>query len=209
MTKSHVGTAGALAALALTVASGCAASDPGDYEDEPETGLALPFALSDYFAPSGYMGDGAEVGNVTPDSAPSDCLPRPEGARGDCYRFTYTPASQLWAGVYWLFPADNWGSARGKKIAAGATRVSFFAAGGAGGETVGVTVGGVADPLLPYQDTLTASTEIVLTTELTEYTLDISGQSYDSVLGGFSWTYAVPEGSSAPIEIYLDDIVWE
>jgi hypothetical protein len=195
--------------LPCVFAGACAASpdDPGDdVPGVPEP----PFAVSAYFAPSGFMGDGSDGVSLVADT--EGCTTRPDGARGDCYRFTYTPSTQLWAGVYWQFPPNNWGSMEGKAIAPGASSVSFYAATDSGGETLKVTIGGIRDVTLPYSDTLKAEGTFTLTTSMTRYTVDLGGD-YDKVIGGFSWTTSYPEGtdptSADPIVLYLDDVVWE
>jgi len=76
------------------------------------------FAVSDYYTPSGYMGDGARLGLLS--AVVNDgCKPRPTGARGNCYVFTYYPNKiglDPWAGVFWVFPTNNWGSSFGHAI---------------------------------------------------------------------------------------------
>jgi hypothetical protein len=210
LTMRRLATSAGLAAI--FAAAGCSASvdeNPDGLDPTPENGADPPFAVSAFYAPSGYMGDATGiVGDVA-----ENCAPRPEGARGDCYRFTYTPGPQAWAGVYWQHPANNWGAAEGQRIAPGATEVTFYAAGEAGGETLKITVGGIKDVTLPYSDTIKAMTEITLTTEMTQYTVDLSAMTYDAVIGGFSWTTNLPQGTdpttAAPIVFFLDDIAWE
>jgi hypothetical protein len=193
---------------AFALAAGCAAradTDPPGVEP-----VELPLAVSSVFAPSGYMGDGAGGTAVVADT---ECAPRPGSARGDCYRFTYKAGPLLWSGVYWQFPANNWGAAEGKAIPPGANQVSFYAAGAKGGEVLTIKVGGIRDVTLPYSDTISATDKFTLTTEMTQYKVDLGGQSYDKVIGGFSWATAYPEGtvpgSAAPIVFFLDDLVWE
>jgi hypothetical protein len=191
--------------------AGCAAS----LDDDPD-GIGPPvppFAVSSYFAPSGYMGDGATGTALDGATDAAACAPRPPDARGDCYRFTYQAAEQLWAGVYWQFPPNNWGAAEGKALGPGATRVVFHAAGGAGGETLTVTIGGIRDITLPYSDSLHVEETFTLTSQLTRYEVSLAGQTYDRVIGGFSWATAHPAGTdpanAPPIVIYLDDVAWE
>jgi len=206
-----------LAALCTcALGAGCSATvddTPPGVDPTPDDGIDPPFAVSTFFAPSGYMGDGATGSAVAAETAATACAPRPPGARGDCYKFTYAAGTQLWAGVYWQFPANNWGGAEGKKIAPGATTVAFWAAGGAGGEVLNVTAGGVHDVTLPHSDTLKAQTKVTLTTEMTRYTIDLAGQRYDQVIGAFAWSAGYPPATdpktARPIVIYLDDIVWE
>ena len=86
-------------------------SDPGQ-----QGPIDLPsFAVSDFFTPSGHMGDGQEPGHLEM-SVNEDCrMPSPSNARGNCYRFTYSPPGEkLWAGVFWAFPANNWGAEPGR-----------------------------------------------------------------------------------------------
>lgn len=68
------------------------------------------FVVSDFFTPSGHMGDGAKAGFITMDSERS-C-----GVRGMCYNFDYQPGANRWAGVYWVYPSNNWGSRNGRRF---------------------------------------------------------------------------------------------
>jgi len=102
--------------------------------DDPDFGpLTSTFAVSDIFSPSGFMGDGANPGYLTVDFDQNHCKqPRPAGARGNCYSFTYymDPHHNLmWAGVYWVFPTNSWGAFPGYAISsANFQQVRFYAA---------------------------------------------------------------------------------
>jgi hypothetical protein len=171
---------------------------------------ALPLTISDYFAPSGYMGDGAVSSTAIVMKTMGCKEPRPSGAAGDCYHVTYTPGTMGWAGVYWQYPENNWGANPGKNVAAGATKVTFYAAGTSGSEVLDFIAGGEGDTSLPYRDSFKAMKTVALTTTLTSYQIDISGRAYDDgVLGAFAWAVAAPVGSRSPIEFYLDTIRWE
>jgi hypothetical protein len=158
-------------------------SDPGP--------IHIPFAVSDYFSPSGDMGDGEHAGYLTTDIN-ENCLDRPDGARGDCYRFTYTlhaPGDLLWAGAFWAYPANNWGTRRGRRIDAPATgplpQVAFYAA--ASPETAQIyaaakvdlaptfLVGGIQYPEAlagyPYKDKFKELSYPTLTTEFQRFTI--------------------------------------
>jgi hypothetical protein len=115
-----------LAAVALT-AAGCLPSI-SDLDNGP---LNSTFAVSDFFAPSGYMGDGEFFGNLQ-GTTNEGCKPRPAGARGNCYSFTYRPNNidvDPWAGVFWAFPANSWGSTPGHAIDISRFKqISFYAA---------------------------------------------------------------------------------
>jgi hypothetical protein len=183
---------------------------PGDAAGPTVFPLTLPMTVSDYFAPSGYMGDGASSTTAIVMDTATCLVPRPANATGDCYRVTYTPGSTGWGGVFWQYPANNWGAKPGKLSEAGATKVTFQAAGTKGGESVTFQVGGISDVTLPYHDSFKVTQQETLTTALAPYPIDLSGKTYDAgVLGAFAWTVAAPSGSSTPIVFYLDTILWE
>src|SRR3954469_23688108 len=88
----------ALAASGCGSDPGSAPGMPGDSApdggapDQPPAGntaQSLPLTVSDYFFPSGFMGDGETSSTaVVVNSSPCK-LPRPAGAVGDCYRVTF------------------------------------------------------------------------------------------------------------------------
>jgi hypothetical protein len=117
---------------ACILVSGC----PANLADNVEQAgpISGPFAVSRFYTPSGYMGDGDNPGFLLAD-VNDQCLPRPDGARGNCYRFQYREDNRCppfgdcrWAGVYWVFPANNWGSRPGRSIGFSFTRATFYAA---------------------------------------------------------------------------------
>ncbi|HEY0476674.1 MAG TPA: hypothetical protein VGD37_04070 [Kofleriaceae bacterium] len=189
------------------------ARDPGGDSPDAFPGspvLALPLTISDYFVPGGYMGDGAISTTAIMVQTTTCRQPRPSGAAGDCYWFTYRPAVRSWAGIYWQYPEKNWGANPGKQIEAGATKVTFHAAGATGREVIQFIAGGENDVNLPYHDSFTATKTVALTTSVAQYQIDITGKSYEpGVLGAFAWSVGVPPGSTAPVEFYLDTIRWE
>jgi hypothetical protein len=118
---------GALVALTL-VPTGCLPSI-SDLDNGP---LNQTFAVSDVYTPSGYMGDGEFFGKLTGKTNDGCKEPRPAGHRGNCYVFTYYPNDvnqDPWAGVYWVFPANNWGDTYGHAIDTGKfQQIRFYAA---------------------------------------------------------------------------------
>jgi hypothetical protein len=187
--------------------------DPGNGPPDagpPSTTLTLPVTISDYFVPGGYMGDG-ELSPAAITVQTATCRqPRPPSASGDCYLFTYHPGSRAWAGIYWQYPEKNWGANPGKQIEAGATKVTFYAAGTTGHEVLQFIAGGENDMHLPCHDSFTAMTSVALTTTLTQYQINLAGRTYESgVLGAFAWSLGVTPGSTSPVEFYLDTIRWE
>jgi hypothetical protein len=115
-----------IAALAM-VTAGCLPSI-ADLDSGP---LNSTFAVSDFFAPSGYMGDGEFFGDLV-GTTNEGCKPNASAHRGNCYAFTYYPNNMdldPWAGVFWVFPANSWGSTPGHAINIGNFKqISFWAA---------------------------------------------------------------------------------
>lgn len=79
------------------------------------------FAVSDVFTPSGHMGDGQVAGFVTM-FVDENCKERPlklkadgtSSTFGSCYNFDYEAGNINWAGAYWVYPSNNWGTERGR-----------------------------------------------------------------------------------------------
>ena len=187
--------------VAFGLASGCGlqAADP---DDAP---LTPPFAVSDHFAPTGYMGDGTTIGAVDMknDNACPDRSPTPIG---DCYSVIYTPQT-TWAGIYWQYPANNWGEKPGRDVLPGATSVTVWAKGAKGGEKLELHAGGIQDDTMPNSDSISFTASFTLTTDWKQFTIKIT-KKYDKVIGGFAWIAHAPPGSTEPIVFYLDGIEW-
>jgi hypothetical protein len=120
-----------------------------------------PFAISDYFAPSGAMGDGATQGNLVIHTS-NPCKERPAGARGYCYSFDYVASNPYttqinkstgvcnWAGLFFQHPDNNWGDSPGQGIPASKlTKLTFQIAVAAGTELMSFQLGGIGTPPLP------------------------------------------------------------
>jgi len=215
-----------LTAAALAIA-GCSA--PGSDQSgtplpvvdaAPSSPTALPFAVSDEFQPTGFMGDSpADFNAIMMSSDSSQCpSPRVSGAVGVCYSVRWTPlvaagSTTAWVGVYWQYPGNNWGAEQGRPIASGAGKVTFAAYGAKGGEQVQFIVGGVnttpgaSDAGLSYADTFKASKLVTLTHGWATYEIAVAGDHYSDVIGGFAWS--ITAASTTPIAFYVDDIQWE
>jgi hypothetical protein len=182
--------------------------------------VSLPFAVSDDFQPTGFMGDtSADFNAITMSNDSSHCpSPRVSGAVGVCYSVAWTPViskgqSTAWVGVYWQYPANNWGVLPGRQVASGASKVTFAAYGAKGGEQVQFIVGGVnttpgaSDAGLEHADSFKAGKLVTLTRGWQTFEIPLSGDHYTQVIGGFAWS--ITAGSAEPISFYVDDIQWE
>ncbi len=149
------------------------------------------------YAPSGWMGD---HGSLTMDAASRE-QPR-SGAT--CMRFTYERL-EGWTGVVWQDPPNDWGDRAGGFELSGATRLSFWARGAAGGERVKFGVGIIPDDK-PFHDTATAERMVTLTPEWKRYEIGLKGESLRRIKSGFWWTLG---GQGRPVTFYLDDVRFE
>lgn len=195
--------------MVVALAAGCGGEFPETIDASvggaPDGGgdvvapTVLPFAVDDWFGPSGYMGDGENPGAIADTMT---CLDdRPSGWMGMCHRYTWTPSGTAWAGVYWQYPDGNWGDLPGLQVPAGATRISFRAWGATGAEQVDFMVGMMA--IDGFQVT---REQVALTTEPQQFSLALDGASYTRVVGGFGW---VAKDATAPMTFHIDDIRWE
>jgi glucan 1,3-beta-glucosidase len=141
-------------------------------------GTILP--IEGIYIPSGYMGDINDI-------------KRTKSANTGIYRNISkidlsAPSSPYWAGIYWQYPANNWGSEPGLKLYE-PKRLTFYARGENGGEKVEFKIGGISDnftdsiyPALSLDGNGSATR---LTREWTQYLIDLEGQDSSSVIGGF------------------------
>jgi len=198
--------------------TGVGTMDTGTGMDSAAPALTLPFFVSDQFIPSGFMGDPTGIALSTGTNGPSCPMRAPGTPGGDCYVVTWAatnPTAMPWAGVYWQYPTNNWGTEPGLSVTAGAKQVSFYARGKVGGEIVTFKSGGLNDPVSAtagsYGDSFNVSgPAITLTTTWTQYTLSLQGATYpQGVLGAFVWVAAVTNGTNSNITFYIDDLKWE
>ena len=146
---------------------------------------------------SGWIG---ETGAITMDGA---CTLMPHSG-ATCLRVAYAKPDG-WGGVVWQDPVNDWGDAAGGKDLSGATRLSFWARGAAGGEKVKFGFGVIgADK--PFHDSAKRDLEVTLTAEWREYDIDVAGADLTRVKTGFMWVVA---GQGQPLTFFLDDIGWQ
>ncbi len=150
------------------------------------------------FIPSGYMGNTAAI------KADEACTIKPHTGK-TCMQWKYN-ANDNWGGVVWQSPANDWGDQAGGKNLTGATKLTFWARGEAGGEVVSFLCG-IINRDKPFYDTVQAKLDkVALTPEWKQYTIDLKGKDLTRVKTGFGWTLAA---TGQPITFYLDDIRYE
>jgi hypothetical protein len=164
-------------------------------------------ARENHYIPSGHMGDYGDIKMNT------QSLSEPHSGK-TCIEFVYSgkkSQGQGWSGVYWQFPANNWGTKKGGFDLTGMTKLTFWARGAQGGEVIQkFGVGGIGiGKDVPYPDSCVVETEpIELTDVWKQYTINLSGYDLSYINGGFSWTITSdsnPDGAT----FYLDDIKFE
>jgi hypothetical protein len=189
-------------------------------------GGGLPFAVDPpTFIPAGWEDDYFDIAEDSPSACPARSH---TGALGSCHRWTYNsmPAGATndagltakgGAGVTWqagVQGANNWGTFPGSIIPAGATKVSFWAKGAAGGESLtfgygGLNVGGA----VICGDAISNSMTQTLTNQWANYTIPVTGNYSAGMVTGFYWysgqvlTDAGNPGGS--ITFFIDDIEWQ
>ncbi len=115
-------------------------------------------------------------------------------------------ADQGWGGVVWQNPAGDWGDRGGGYDLTGAKKLTFWARGEKGGESVSFEFGTLAAPK-KFTDTGKGKLEkVALSKEWQRYEIDVSAQDLTRIKTGFVWTLASP---GQPVTFYLDDIRWE
>ena len=122
-----------------------------------------------------------------------------------CLRCEFA-ATAGWGGVAWQYPANDWGGQDGGYDLTGAKRLSFWARGEQGGETVDFKFG-----IIPrdktYFDTAHGELRNVVLTRDGGATKSLwRKQDLSRIMTGFVWSLASP---GRPVVFYLDDIRWE
>ncbi len=206
--------------LVFAFVLGCGGAKPGQDVPAPSSASAVtqeesqfkPFIVyqnkgtrDNHYVPSGFMPNG-------------NCLEFNDSWREGCYegssciKTVYdvecSRNDQQWAGIYWLNPANNWGSRKGGFDLTGAEKLTFWAKGEKGGERIEeVVVGGISGGDYPDSDSAMIG-PVILTNEWRQYTIDLRGKDLSYISGGFSWSTNVkvnPEGCI----FYLDSVQYE
>ena len=165
------------------------------YQDKPS---------ANKYIPSGFMPDGKCV--AIDDAWQKDCQEGRSCIKAefdrDCATF-----HMVWAGVYWLHPANNWGDDKGGYDLTGAQKLTFWARGEKGGEVLVFKMGGVGVGRQYPDSDVVATDPITLTQDWKEYSIDLKGKNMSHITGGFSWIGNAKDNPQKAT-FYLDNIYY-
>jgi len=157
-----------------------------------------------HFIPSGFMPDGECV--KISDMWDENCKSAETCIKID-FNVECSRKGQKWAGVYWLNPANNWGSRKGGFNLTGAQKLTFWAKGEKGGEQIQeFTMGGINGDY-PDSDTAVIG-PVILSSKWRQYTIDLRGKGLSYISGGFAWTTS-EDVNPQDCTFYLDEIRYE
>lgn len=169
----------------------------------PAQRTTLPFVIyadgasSAPYAPTGWMGNSSVIG------FDYWCTANPHSG-STCIKVDYKAATN-WGGIVWQDPPNDWGDKDGGHDLTGASKLTFWARGGAGGEKVEFYFG-VIKPEKPFSDSDSGRITVLLTRDWKPYSIDLSGKNLSRIKTGFGWSLAA-QGKT--VTFYLDDIQYE
>lgn len=148
------------------------------------------------FTPSGWMGDTKAL-KLDPASTDS-----PHSGK-TCLRIDFTQSSG-WGAIAWQSPEGDWGDKPGGWNVSGAHRLTIWARGAHGGETVSFGVGLIKTDK-KYYDTATQNlSNVVLTDSWKRYEIPLDDLDLSRIKTGLVVTIA-----GGPATFYLDDVKFE
>lgn len=111
-----------------------------------------------------------------------------------------------WAGLFWLFPANNWGIVPNQGYdLRGAVKLVFHAKGDKGGEKISFTMGGVQGE---FGDSGEAKEiTVILTRKWKQYEIPLEKVDLKYIIGGFCWTANQINNPDGAV-FYLDKIYY-
>ncbi len=166
------------------------------------------YSITDHYTPCGWMGCGElDVGLI--DLEESWTKNTQSGDK--CIKITFENCEEKkGSGIYWINNKGdsecNWGETPGNDLSPkNFTTLSFWVRGEKGGERIKFGIGGVKGANKLYKDSLDAQLFANLTTDWTEYKINISKKNLSSVIGGFYWYSANTDNIDGGI-FYLDGV---
>ena len=160
-------------------------------------------APTNHFVPSGWMGD---YGDLKLDDGSKD---NPQ-AGSTAIKWTYSAQARQganWAGAFWQSPANNWGEKAGGYDLTAYKRLTFWARGAKGGETIStVKVGGIVGE---HGDSDSQEMgPVILTKDWKKYTISLKDKTLTNIIGGFAWSASRDDNPDGFV-IYFDEIRFE
>ncbi len=125
-------------------------------------------------------------------------------AGATCMKLSYNSPDGF-GGIVWQSPVNDWGDAPGGFDLTGATKLTFWARGAAGGERVEFKFG-VLGREKAFPDTAGRGITVELTPAWKQYTIDLAGLDLRRIKTGFAWVVANP---GRPVSFYLDEVRYE
>jgi hypothetical protein len=111
-----------------------------------------------------------------------------------------------WVGVAWQHPANDWGKQPGGFNLTGAKKLTFWARGKEGGESLDFGIG-LLEKDVKYYDTVKAELKgIELEKIWNQFSIDLEKADLTRIKTAFVWTL---NSKGWPITFYLDDIQFE
>ena len=157
-----------------------------------------------HFSPSGWMGD---TGDLRVDE---NSTKNPQSGTS-CIQISYSARRSEgagWAAIYWLHPSNNWGDKPGGYRLSAHKKLTFWARGSRGGETLTFKAGGVKAASAPGDSDAVSMEPVALTKEWKQYTIDLSGRNMSYIIGGFCLAASADDNPHG-FTIYLDEIRYE
>lgn len=202
-----------LAATALLLISGqsAVAESRSGVQVNDSSKKAAPTSkvdIQNVFTPSGWMGDGEYGKKYIQFSGESSDEPH---SPPTSIKITYTFGPTPWGGIYWQNLPDNWGEKPGMNYSGSRfSKITFWARGSTGRETVEFKSGGTDNPGKKYRDSYVVTIgRVHLSREWKKYEIPLSGVNLSSVIGAFCWVASADYNESKIITFYLDDIILE
>ena len=167
-------------------------------------GERLPFSVyaekgeKPTYVPTGWMGSTASI-------KLDEGWTKGPHSGATCIKVTFGPSTE-WGGVVWQSPPNDWGDAPGGFDLSGATKLTFWAKGDFGGETVGFKFGILGKEKKFPDSSSGESGDITLTSLWKKYEISLAGKDLTKIKTGFCWVVA---NARKPINFYLDDIRYE
>lgn len=164
-------------------------------------------AAGNHFAPTGWMPSSPPPQNQM--DYYGDWLQMPHSGT-TCIKVTTTfqAGGGTWAGIYWQYPDNNWGTVPNAGYdLTGADSIVFWAKGENGGERIeffafGITgTYGDSESRWPPMGSITQ-----LTSDWERHSINLSGKNLSYIIGGFAFAVSKASNGGNDIMFYIDDI---